>query len=92
MGRRLDLSFLRKRLFAPFYASFTVLVVLLLAQEVLSVAVNIARQRTAQDITQTVETKRESERLLRSALEAKVALRGYLLTDNEDFFRLYPLK
>ncbi|MEO0431086.1 MAG: ATP-binding protein [Cyanobacteria bacterium J06656_5] len=89
MGRRLDLSFLRKRLFAPFYASFTVLVVLLLAQEVLSVAVNIARQRTAQDITQTVETKRESERLLRSALEAKVALRGYLLTDNQDFLKQY---
>ncbi|MFG6106193.1 ATP-binding protein [Leptothoe sp. EHU-05/26/07-4] len=85
----MDLSFLRKRLFAPFYASFTVLVVLLLAQEVLSVAVSVARQRTSQEITKTVEIKRESERLLRSALEEKVALRGYLLSENEDYLQQY---
>ena len=66
-----------------------VLVVLLLAQEILSVVVGFSTQRTTDDITQAFQIKRESERLLRSALEEKVALRGYLLTQNSDFLTQY---
>lgn len=66
-----------------------VLVFLLLVQEVLSVVVGVAKQRTTDDITQAFQIKRESERLLKSALEEKVALRGYLLTENRDFLRQY---
>ena len=85
----MDLSFLRKRLFAPLHASFMLLVVLLLAQEILSVVVGVSKQRTTDDISQAFQIKRESERLLRSALEEKVALRGYLLTQNSDFLQQY---
>ena len=85
----MQLSFLRKRLFAPLYISFTVLIVLLLAKECLSIAVSVLKQRTVNNITQTFQIKRESERLLRAALEEKAALRGYLLTQDSGFLQEY---
>ena len=65
------------------------LVVLLLGQEILSVVVGFSQQRITEDITQAFQVKRESERLLRSALEEKGALRGYLLTQNGHFLQQY---
>lgn len=85
----LKLSFLSKRLFAPLYASLAVLIFLLLAQEGLSLVVSILKQQTVDSINQTFQIKRESERLLRAALEEKVALRGYLLDPNDEFLEQY---
>ncbi|ABW26496.1 ATP-binding protein [Acaryochloris marina] len=82
-------SFLKKRLFAPLYVSLTVLILLLLTQEGLSLVVNIQKQRNVNRITQTFKIKRESERLLRAALEEKVALRGYLLNKDKEFLQQY---
>lgn len=83
------LSFLKKRLFAPLYGSFTILVLLLLAREGLSLSISILRQRSVDSITQTFKIKRESERLMGAALEEKVALRGYLLNPNPALLRQY---
>ncbi|MEM1242848.1 MAG: ATP-binding protein [Cyanobacteria bacterium P01_H01_bin.26] len=62
---------------------------LLLAQEIVSVAVSIAKYRAVSDVSQTFQIKLESERLLRAAFEASVALREYLLTDNDQFLEQY---
>ncbi|MEO1298983.1 MAG: CHASE3 domain-containing protein, partial [Cyanobacteria bacterium J06636_16] len=85
----MNLSFLKKRLFAPLYASFALLVVLLLIQEGISLAVAVFKQQTVDSITQTFQIKRESERLLKAALEQKVALRGHLLNQNDEFLAQY---
>lgn len=82
-------TFLKKRLFAPLYVSLTVLILLLLTQEGLSLVVNVQKQHTVNRVTQTFKIKRESERLLRAALEEKVALRGYLLNKDEEFLNQY---
>ncbi len=82
-------SFLKKRLFAPLYASFTVLVLILLAQEGLSLTVNIFKQRGVDTVTQIFKIKRESERLMGSALEEKVALRGYLINPSPTLLQQY---
>ncbi|ESA34776.1 two-component sensor histidine kinase [Leptolyngbya sp. Heron Island J] len=66
-----------------------VLILLLLAQDLLGLVVGISKQQTTDDINQAFQIKRESERLLRSALEEKVALRGYLLTENKRFIDQY---
>lgn len=87
----MNLSFLKKRLFAPLYASFALLVALLLVQEGLSLAVAVFKQQTVDSITQTFQIKRESERLLKAALEQKVALQGYLLNQNGEFLIQYKL-
>ncbi|MEO0350333.1 MAG: ATP-binding protein [Cyanobacteria bacterium P01_A01_bin.15] len=59
------------------------LLTLLLAQEIVSVAVSIAKHRAGSDIGRTFRIKLESERLLRSAFEENVALREYFLTKND---------
>ena len=89
LPKPLNFSFLRKRLFAPLVASCALLLTLLLAQEVLSVAISIAKHRAGSDISQTFQIKLESERLLRAAFEEKVALREYSLTGNEFFLEQY---
>jgi CHASE3 domain sensor protein len=81
--------FLKKRLFAPLYASFAVLIFLLLTQEGLSLVVSVLRQRTVTSVNRTLEIKRESERLLKATLEEKVALRGYLLSQDPEFLAQY---
>ena len=89
MLKLLELSFLKKRLFAPLYFSLAVLILLLLVDESLSLVVSILKQRTVDSVTQTFQIKRESERLLKAALEEKVALRGYLLAQRNEFLEQY---
>ena len=91
LRKPMKLAFLKKQLFAPLYASFTVLVLLLLTQEGLSIVVSILKQRTVNSVNQTLQIKRESERLLKAALEEKVALRGYLLTHNDELLDSYQV-
>ena len=83
------LSFLKRRLFAPLYASFTILVLLLLAQEGLSLTIDIFKQRSVDTVTQIFKIKRESERLMGAALEEKVALRGYLINPSPTLLEQY---
>ena len=88
---RLSMSFLKRRLFAPLYGSFMALILLLLVQEGLSIAVAILKQRTVDRVTQTFQIKREAERLLGAALEEKVALRGYLISQQRSLLEQYQL-
>ena len=66
-----------------------VVILLLLTQDLLGLVVGVSKQQTTDDINQAFQIKRESERLLRSALEEKVALRGYLLTEDQRFIDQY---
>ena len=83
------LSFLKQRLFAPLYASAMLLILLLLCQEGLVLAVNLLKQRAVNGVIETFKIKRESERLLGAALEEKVALRGYLLSNDTELLSQY---
>ncbi len=82
-------TFLKKRLFAPLYVSFTVLILLLLVREGLSLTISILRQRSVDSVTQSFKIKLESERLMGAALEEKVALRGYLLNGSQEHLYKY---
>lgn len=83
------LSFLKRKLFAPLYASLTVLFVLLFFQEGLVLTVSILERKAVDGIFQTFKVKRESERLLGAALEEKLALHGYLLNNDLGFLEKY---
>ena len=65
------------------------LVTLLLVDEGLTLIVTNQKQLAVDKVTQTISIKRESERLLTAALEEKVALRGFLITQDPALIEQY---
>ncbi len=74
-----------KRLFAPLYLSFLVLVILMSGQMGLSIWMDHRDRQIFQRITHSLLVQRETEHLLNSNLDEITSFRGYLLTQDSVF-------
>jgi len=87
--RVLERSPFKNRLLAPLYASFLLLVLLVIGQECLSNLLKAQHRQVFDLITHSLLIERETEYLLSSALDEQTNIRGYLVTNDKDFLAAY---
>ena len=79
----------KTRLFAHLYASFLLLVLLLVVQGVLNLFIQALHQQAFGWVTHSLLVERETERLLSSALDEQTTIRGYLINGDNEFLEPY---
>ena len=79
----------KTRLFAPLYASFLLLVLLLVVQGILNLFVQALHQQAFSWVNHSLLVERETERLLSSALDEQTTIRGYLINGDNEFLEPY---
>lgn len=79
----------QNRLFAPLYASFLLLVLLLVVQGCLSLLIEVLHQQAFGWVTHSLQIERETERLLSSVLDEQTSVRGYLITGEPELLQPY---
>ncbi|MCP6758406.1 MAG: ATP-binding protein [Fischerella sp. CENA71] len=88
-------TFLRTRLFAPLYASFFVLVLLIVGQQALNIWIVYLNQQAVNSVNHTLLVEGEGERLLNAVIdEERAALQGHIQGRSafrSSFNRLYNL-
>lgn len=90
MLRVLERSPCKNRLLAPLYASFLLLVLLVVGQECLSILLKVQHRQVFAAIAHSLLVERETEHLLSSALDEQTTIRGYLFIGDKEF--LVPYK
>ncbi len=79
----------QNRLFAPLYASFLLLVLLLVVQGCLSLLIEVLHQQAFDWVTHSLQIERDAERLLSSVLDEQTSVRGYLITGEPELLQPY---
>lgn len=79
----------QNRLFAPLYASFSLLVLLLVVQGCLSILIEVLHQQAFGWVTHSLQIERDTERLLSSVLDEQTSVRGYLITGEPELLQPY---
>jgi len=90
--RFLERLSLQKRLLAPLYTSFLLLISLVVVQGYLNFLLELYYQRAVASVTHSLLVEREAERLLSAVLDEQTSLRGYLLTRDRTFLEPYRTK
>ncbi len=89
MLRILERSPLKNRLLAPLYASFLLLVLLVIGQECLNALLKVHQRQVVAAIAHSLLVERETEHLLSAALDEQTTIRGYLFIGEEELLAPY---